>query len=227
MDENLKIEAVILGFDGVIFDTDIYHFVSWKRTLNRMNIYIDPLFRFESNGLNREASLNKLIKIFKLENKITQKKRKELLDIKDQIFKKLISDFNKFDISNGIVNLLSYLKEKKIKIALSTTSTNSIQILKNTEILKYFDYIPSIEEIKRNQTSVTYKNISKYFNIKPYKMLVIENSQRNINIANSLLMRTIAIDFDDRIKNSLNKVKLVSELTPKLLDYLIAAEEYK
>ena len=91
--KNNSIKGVIFGFDGVIFNTDIYHFLSWKKSLQMFGINIDPTFQYKLSGINREESLEKILDFFNMSLK--QRDKDEILSEKNRIFNKMTSDNTK------------------------------------------------------------------------------------------------------------------------------------
>ncbi len=222
MEKQNKLEAVIFGFDGVIFDTDIYHFLSWKKTVQRIGINIDATFQYKLNGINRENSLNQILKHFDVELK-SKREKDEILEEKNKIFKTLTNDLVKRDASPGVIDILKHLKQKGIKIGLATTSLNALNIMKKTHLDEYFDFIPSpeiIKGIKKLETNL-YVEISKKLQVPQFKMISIEGSQIGIDVANKMLIRTIGIDYHKSLNGCLIKLKSTTDLTPAFVDDLI------
>ncbi len=219
---NKKIEAIIFGFDGVLFNTDIYHFLSWKKALQRIDINIELNSLVELNGLSREKTFSYIIKKFKIEN-LTESKREEVLVAKDRIYKRLTNELNKLDTNPGIIKLLMHLKSIGIKTALSTTSRNSYNIMKRTHLDEYFDFIPNEEHLEKfPELNIDhYVEISKVLQIPQFKMIAIESSQYGINSANEMFIRSIGIDPTKKLDRCLLNVSGTSELTTELIDKLI------
>lgn len=223
-----NIQAVIFGFDGVVFYTDIYHFLSWKKSLQIIGVNVDPTFLYKLNGLNRKQSLEEILKSFNI--KITNIEKQEILKIKNKIFNKLTKELCEFDVAPGIVELLTHLKKKGIKIALSTTSINSYNIMKKTHMDKYFDYIPTPDEIDlfKGISIDYYDNIIKKLGISQLNMLCIEGSQRGIDTANEMFIKTIGIDYYGNLENSLYTFENTSKLNIESYEkILLDLDEYR
>jgi beta-phosphoglucomutase-like phosphatase (HAD superfamily) len=56
------IEAVIFDSDGVLVNTDQYHYLSWKAIADKEGIYFDSEINNQMRGISREDSLNVLLK---------------------------------------------------------------------------------------------------------------------------------------------------------------------
>ena len=91
-------------------------------------------------------------------------------------------------IKKGAENILRFLKEKEVKIALAS-SNNRYEInlyLEKTNLLKYFEYIISGEDIKESKPNPEiFNKVINYFNVKPSETIILEDSFNGIRAAHS------------------------------------------
>lgn len=144
-----EVQAVIFDLDGVITDTALYHFKAWQKLADKLNIFFDEKVNERLKGIDR---INSLRIIFESSgHQYNQDELTLLSDEKNKYYKELIGAMTPKDILPGALQLLSTLKQMKIKIGLASASQNAITVLEKLKIKKYFDYIADASEIKKGK----------------------------------------------------------------------------
>ena len=54
----MRYKGVIFDLDGVLVNTDRYHYLAWKRMADRLGIYFDEQINNRLRGVSRMASLD-------------------------------------------------------------------------------------------------------------------------------------------------------------------------
>ncbi len=218
---NRKIEAVIFDFDGVLANTDLYHFIAWKKAIRKAGINLDPSVQGEIRGLTREATLKKILSIF--DKEINSKLAEEIQDDKNTLYKELINDVTKEEILPGIVDFLKYLKENDYKIGVASVSKNSETIIKNIGLSKYIDVIVDPDTVREMKPSgEIFVAAAKLLGVTPWKCVGIEDSQVGIDAINNSFMQSIGIDFHGGgLTNCGLKLRTTALLTPKVFEDFI------
>ncbi len=131
----MKIKGVIFDMDGLMFDTELLTFKIWNEILTEKGYdYSFEIYK-QTIGIR------------------TVEVKKYYADLYgesfnyDEIYKEAIERFWKYTetkgvpIKEGLFELLDFLKEQKIKIALatSTTTKSAREILRRANVLEYFD----------------------------------------------------------------------------------------
>lgn len=220
MNDNRKIKAVIFDFDGVIANTDLYHFIAWKKSVRIIDLNIDQSIQKNLRGLTREATLLQILKLN--DKKISKQEFEDVLLLKNKLYNEFIFDISIDDVLPGIIDFLSWLQKNNFKIAMASISKNAEKIIKNIGIYKYFDVIvdpTKIEKIKPEPE--IFISASKLLEIKPWECIGIEDSQVGIDAINSSLMISIGIDFHGDLQNCFSNLGSTKELTPEYFSNLI------
>lgn len=217
---NDTVEVVILGFDGILFNTDIYHYLSWRNTLLPYGINLDQSYQYLTNGFGRSDTLNNILDDFKVE--LTDKEKLKVLDHKDEIFERLTSEISELECMPNIINFINEIKEKGIKVAVATSSSHSVGILEKTGLNKIFDYTVDEAFLSSKATirPESYFRILDTLDIKWYRAVVVSSSIRAISQASKALLRTISVGPKKFYKDSLVHVESTSDLTVDLFDKL-------
>ena len=170
------IKALIFDFDGVIVDSDTFHYNSWKHILKE---YFKVNFLFSDylqiKGVGRQMALNKLLELYSI-NIPNNKLKNEILFKKNEIFLKLINDITKDSLIPGVEQFI--LKYKPFyKIGLASASENARLIINKLEINDLFDVIIDANETKNKKPDpeVFFSCLTK-LNINPKNCIVFEDS---------------------------------------------------
>ena len=131
------IKAIIFDLDGVLVHTDKLHFLSWKKFTDKLGIYFDETINKRMLGLSREDSLNVVLESSDV--KYTEQEKLALAEEKNQIYRQYLSTMSPADVSEEVTDTLSALKNKGLKIAVGSSSKNALLILKQVDLLRFFD----------------------------------------------------------------------------------------
>lgn len=145
----MEAKAIIFDLDGVITETDAYHFQAWNELAKKhFNFTIKETFNEQLKGIGR---LDALERILALDSKLTNMpiEKKELLaNEKNEYYVDQISHLTPHNILPGIVELLTEAKGRKLKLAISSASKNALFILERLEIKHLFDHIVDAGTVK-------------------------------------------------------------------------------
>lgn len=142
----IKTKSVVFDLDGVISDTASLHKKAWKIVFNKyivsQKIKVKK-FTYKDYYLyvDGKPRVNGINDFFKSRNIIIKKKiNNNIANNKNKIFKKIIKTSKVLVFKDSLV-LIKKLKNKKIKIALASSSKNCRLIIKKLKLKKYFNYI--------------------------------------------------------------------------------------
>jgi HAD superfamily hydrolase (TIGR01509 family) len=183
----------VFDFDGVIVDSidSLY------------NAYLEFLQEFSIRG-NREEfnllngpSLPEIISYLKEKYKL-KKNEKELLNV---YLGKISKAYENIKLNDGVEEILKFLKRKKIKIALASSSKKGkiLSILERYNLKNYFDFIVSGDEVQRSKPSSDIYNLVKN-EFPDSDFYVVEDSYNGIIAAKEAGMNTILYSPDLNIK---------------------------
>ena len=176
------IKAIIFDLDGVLVHTDKLHFLSWKKFTDKLGIYFDETINNSMLGLSRADSLNVVLE--RSDVKYTEQEKLALAEEKNQIYRQYLSTMSPADVSKEVTDTLSALKNKGLKIAVGSSSKNALLILKQVELLQFFDAVADGTEIARGKPDpeVFLKAASK-LNVAPENCLVVEDAEAGVQAA--------------------------------------------
>ena len=208
-------EAIIFDMDGVLIDSEPLWkiamdevFTALGSTLTKadfqktVGLRIDEVIHFwnvtEKWGVSNEAAVE--------ENIIS---KMEALIIK-----------NPFPLS-GVVETLEFLKTKKIKVGLATSSSKRLinAVLKSLDISHFFDFTWSAEDESHGKPHpAVYLSVAKALNVSPTKCLVIEDSYNGVISGLSARMKVVCIPEKTHFPNP--KLALTDFQFETMLEFL-------
>lgn len=208
-------KLIIFDLDGVITDTAKYHFLAWKYLTNKIGIDIDWEFNEQLKGVGRMDSLERILKYNNISNKFNEEEKQKLSDEKNNYYISLIDNMTPDDILPGIIELINWLKEKGLIIALGSASKNAPRIIEHLGITKLLDYIVNPNSVKHGKPAPDlFLKAANYYNVIPEECIVIEDALSGIQAAKAANMYAIGVGDKDILFNA----DQVVETTNLLLD---------
>ena len=212
------IKAVIFDLDGLLIDSEIVSYKIYKEILNQFG----HRFSIEEYAQNfswktEVKNVTNLIDTYNLPWTID-----EGLDTVLKIENKLLEQG--VDLKSGAKELLRYLKDKGFKIAIASSSTKdrALNILKQHNLIEYFDEFVFGHEVKNGKPNpdIFIKACEK-ISENPEGCLVLEDSEAGIQSAYSANIPVICIpDMKMPDKSYLDMTKAVLNSLEDVISYL-------
>ncbi len=188
----MKIKACLFDLDGVIVDTAKYHYLAWKRLAAELGFEFKESDNERLKGVSRMNSLDILLEVGGIN--LSQEKKIELADKKNQWYREYILQMTPDEILPGVIDFLKDLKNNGIKIALGSASKNAETILERVRIIDLFDAIIDGTKVsKAKPDPEIFLKGAEALNQKPENSVVFEDAQAGIEAALNAGMRCVGI----------------------------------
>lgn len=212
------IKAVIFDLDGLLIDSEIISYKIYKEILHQFghNFTIEE-YTQNYSGKTEVKNVTNLINTYSLPWTI-EKGLDNVYKIENRFIAQGV------DLKYGAKELLSYLKDNNFKIAIASSSTRdrALTILKQHNIVEYFDEFVFGNEVEKGKPNpdIFLKACDK-LSEKPEKCLVLEDSEAGIQSAYSANIPVICIP-DMKVPNDsyLNMTKEVLSSLEEVISYL-------
>jgi beta-phosphoglucomutase len=205
------IKAVIFDLDGVIVSTDDLHYKSWKHMTEREGIFFNEKINDRLRGVSRMASLEIILE--KSTKTYSEQEKKELTEYKNNYYKELLQSLTKENILPGVMTVLDTLKQKKIKVAIGSSSRNAKFILKQIGLFDYFDAISDGTNIKHSKPAPdVFLIAAEKLNIDPTACLVVEDAISGVEAAANAHMMSFGVGDASTSKRATYKSKNILDL---------------
>ena len=173
--------AIIFDCDGVVINSCFHYFISWKRIFDEEGVPFTMVdFQMKVSGGTREAVFRKVM------GDLSAEKLKELSNRKQKIFEQLVA-IDPPQPFPEITELLEFLREKNIKLAITSSSKNAYATLTRTNLLAFFDVIVTPHNAPDATTDAElFRTTMKQLKKSPKECIVIEDSPTSIREAKEL-----------------------------------------
>ena len=213
------VKTVIFDMDGVIFNTENI----WREA----DISSNKIFNLNIDDKLRQSFCGKS------ELEIKEELRSLYPNLDVDLYRKTIHEYvhkkideGSFEIKEGFIELIQFLKENNFKIALATSSDKprilKLFKLKNLD-LNIFDYIVCADDVgkKSKPDPYIFNLVSKHFDIPSKNIIVLEDSINGIIAAHNggfipIMVKDLIEPNDFCVKNC----KLILNNLFEVIEYL-------
>ena len=196
-----KLKAAIFDLDGVLVDTAKYHYEAWKKIADELNIPFDPEKNEALKGLSRRDSLDALLSLGNKTYSETEKDK--LCDQKNEYYLESIRQVSPKDLLPGVDELLLELKEKKIPLAIGSSSKNARVIIEKLGIKNYFTAIVDGNDLtKAKPDPQVYLLAGEDLKVRPESCVVFEDGYVGIVAAKRAGMVAVGLGSVQTLKEA-------------------------
>jgi len=173
------IKGLIFDLDGVIVDTAHYHYLSWREISRDLNIDFTVKDNENLKGVSRIDSLNYILKLGSLS--FNTEEKNNLLDKKNNIYKHSISSLGKKNILKGVEKILSKAREKKMLLAVGSSSKNAKMIVEKLNLTHLFQAVVDGTMVKKTKPDPeVFLKAAKKMNLKSSECIVFEDAESGV-----------------------------------------------
>ena len=184
--------ACIFDFDGVIADTEKFYYKAWRKAINSIGFDLteEEYLPLKSTGRNN------ILAFFeeKCGKKFTDEQRCELLKIKDDDFKKAVSNISKNDMIAGAEEFLQRLKCAQIKTGVASSSKTAKELINKLSLNDMFGVmLDGQTDLPKKPLPDIFLKVMKMLGVEPATCLVFEDSPSGIEAAVNAGATVIAV----------------------------------
>ena len=177
-----NIKACIFDLDGVIVDTAKYHFTAWRRLANELGFDFTTEDNEKLKGVSRVESLQLILEWGGVAKSTAE--QKVLAARKNEWYTTSIQEMPHEEILPGVIPFLKSVKAAKIKIALGSASKNARAILRQVELMDYFDAVVDGNNVAQSKPHPeVFLNGALALEVSPAECIVFEDAAKGIEAA--------------------------------------------
>lgn len=177
-----KYKGIIFDLDGVICNTDEFHYIAWKKLADKLNIYFDREINNRLRGVSRIKSLEIILELSK--RKYTDSEKSEFAEEKNDNYKKLLQKMSPNSLTEDVKSTLTAIKKQDFKIAIGSSSKNTLYILERVGLSQFFDTVVDGNQIKHSKPNPeVFLKAAQNLNLCPNECLVVEDAFTGIEAA--------------------------------------------
>lgn len=175
-----EIKLVIFDMDGLMFDTEVVSKRAWREVGKLNNYDITQEFLLTLLGRNKKSVEEEFKKLFGDDfpfDSMYSKQGKHANSIIEN---------EGLGIKEGLIELIDHLKEKKIKIAVATSTSRdrAEKLLSLAGVLDKFDKILCGDEVTKSKPDPEiFLTVCENLDVEPCNALVLEDSEKGLEAA--------------------------------------------
>ena len=175
----VDLKAVIFDLDGVLCHTDGFHLEAWRILALSKGLSLPRDFAVRSRGVGRMESLD--ILLGERRGEYSEEEKEIMAKEKNNYYQKMIESMTPSDLALGAIEILTFLRERGIKIALGSSSRNALAIIDRLGISRFFDAVVDGNAIKRGKPDPeVFIKAAEALNVSENQALVVEDSLAGI-----------------------------------------------
>lgn len=182
----------IFDFDGVLMDTEQYHYAAWNRAMEPEGVCLtwEEYLPLKSTGRGH------IIRQYsdKAPVPFPQEHYPELARRKEQIFAELIRALSPSDILPGAEAFMAYLKSRGVRLAIASSSTATTELARRFGLDRYVSaVIDGNRNLPKKPAPDLFRTAADALELAPEDCLVFEDSLAGIQAAGNAGMDAVAV----------------------------------
>ena len=187
-----KRKGFIFDFDGVVIDTEKYHYLSWVAAAKHVGYALSwqEYLPLKSTG-NTEITQYLCDKSGKA---VSPELFETMKQTKLTEFDRLVRDLSEKDVLPGIRDFLTWLNQQNVPVAVASSSNTSSGLAKRFDLTKHFQaIIDGNMKLPRKPAPDTFLLAAKMLGVDPSDCIVFEDSLAGIGAAVNAGMPVVAV----------------------------------
>jgi beta-phosphoglucomutase len=148
-DPDFSTRGLIFDLDGVVVDTTIYHYRAWRRMARQLGFDLSPEQHRTLHGCDRMTCLEKILQWGQIY--ISDAEKLHWSDVKNNWYVDLISRMGPEEVLPGVLPFLQEAKNRNIRTALVSSSSNAGKVLESTRLMEWFEVLIDGNMIKKSK----------------------------------------------------------------------------
>lgn len=207
-----NIQACLFDLDGVIVDTAVYHYKSWKRLANELGFDFTEEQNELLKGVSRVRSLEIILEIGGVIK--TESEKEELATRKNNWYVDMINQMRPDEILPGAREFVQACRDAGIKTALGSASKNSMTILEKIGMVNLFDAIIDGNKVsKAKPDPEVFLKGAEVLGVDPSTCVVFEDAIAGVEAAINGGMKVVGIGSPNVLKGADLVVNGLSEMS--------------
>ena len=172
--------------------TDEYHFQAWKRLADSLGIPFGRESNDRIRGVSRMESLE--IVLEKSGKRYSLEEKREMAERKNTYYRELLKKVSPSEILPGVIEIITALKDRGVKIAIGSSSKNARTILRAVGLEDEFDVIADGNHVTRSKPDPEVFTIAAMrLGISSEECLVVEDAKAGVEAGLAAGMSVLAV----------------------------------
>lgn len=184
--------ATIFDLDGVLVDTARLHLRAWRELAAELGIAVAEEQLERIKGVDRLASLEIVLR--ERSQRFDAAQKAELADRKNRFYRQSIANLSAADMLPGAAAALSACRERRLRIAVASSSRNAPEIVHATGIANKLDALVDGNAVTRAKPDPEiFLRAATLLGVRPDECIAVEDAAAGIVAIKSACMYAIGI----------------------------------
>lgn len=212
----IGIHGFVFDLDGVVVDTAVHHFHSWKIILKELGADITEEDEHHTKGAGRMESLEYLINRYGIS--LTQEEKEMWAAKKNDIYLETIQQITPRDLLPGALAFLIDTRKAGLKLALGSASKNARGVLDKLGIADRFDAILDGNDTKESKPHPEiFTKACEALQLDPAEVVVFEDAAKGVQAALAAGCRAVGIGDPEVLKEAHIVISGLDQSNPTLI----------
>ncbi len=181
-DTSSALKGFVFDLDGVIVDTAVHHFESWRKILRQLGTEISEEDDAHTRGASRMESLDYLLNKYGIV--LTQEEKEMWAARKNELYLEAIQEITPRDLLPGALAFLIDSRKAGLKLALGSASKNARGVLDKLGISDRFDAILDGNDAQASKPDPEiFTKACKALDLNPSSVVVFEDAAKGVQAA--------------------------------------------
>ena len=181
-EETRLIKGFVFDLDGVIVDTAVHHFQSWKKILKELGADIVDEDDHHTRGASRMESLEYLLGKYQIN--LTEDEKHLWAARKNDIYVQAIENITPADLLPGVLSFLEESRKEGLLLALGSASKNAKPVLEKLGVANRFDAILDGNDAKVSKPDPEiFTKACTALGLSPHQVVVFEDAAKGVQAA--------------------------------------------
>jgi beta-phosphoglucomutase len=190
------VSAVIFDLDGVLTDTAEFHYRAWQELADAEGLPFDRAANEALRGVSRADSLRLLLG----GREVDEATFARMMAEKNERYVELLADMSSDDLLPGALELVEACRDRRLKVAIGSSSKNAPMVLDALGIADRFDAVAdgTTVEVAKPAPDL-FLAAARLLGVDPAACVVVEDAAAGVDAALAAGMTAIGIGPADRV----------------------------
>lgn len=195
------IRGIVFDLDGVLVKTDEMHYRSWKEVAEQEGIPFDRTKNERLRGLGRMESL--AIVLEACDRSYSPEQMLELAERKNAAYLRFLNDLTPADVLPGVSDLLRELRNRRVKLAVASSSRNASDVLQRVGLADTFDAVVDGNDVPNSKPHPeVFERAARRIGLHPSECLAIEDAPAGVESARRAGMTVLGVGTPDKLPDA-------------------------
>ena len=195
---NHVIKGFVFDLDGVIVDTAVHHFQSWKKILKELGADITEEDDHHTRGAGRMESLEYLLNQYNI--RLAEEEKLYWAARKNDVYVEAINAISPADLLPGALEFLEASRAAGLSLALGSASKNARAVLSKLNVADKFDAILDGNDAKASKPDPEiFVKACAALGLPPHEVVVFEDAPKGVQAALSAGCKAVGIGEDNNL----------------------------